>query len=32
VTAAADPDGTIVESSESDNVDEVPCPRTARRD
>ncbi len=32
VSAAADPDGTIVESSESDNVDEVPCPRTARRD
>jgi hypothetical protein len=32
VTAAADPDGTIVESSETDNVDEFPCPRTARRD
>ncbi len=32
VTAAADPDGTIVESSESDNVHEVPCPKTARRD
>jgi CARDB len=32
VTAAADPDGTIVESSEGDNVDEVPCPKTARRD
>ena len=32
VTAAADPDGTIVESSESDNVDEVPCPISARRD
>jgi hypothetical protein len=32
VTAAADPDGTIVESSESDNIDDVPCPRTARRD
>jgi CARDB len=32
VTAAADPDGTIVESSETDNVDEVPCPRMARRD
>jgi CARDB len=32
VTAAADPDGTIVESSESDNVDELPCSRTARRD
>jgi hypothetical protein len=32
VTAAADPDGTIVESSESDNVDDVPCPPTARRD
>jgi hypothetical protein len=32
VTAAADPDGTIVESSESDNVHDVPCPRTARRD
>ena len=33
VTAAADPDGTIVESSESDNVDEVPCPTdgSARR-
>jgi hypothetical protein len=30
VTAAADPDGTIVESSESDNVDEIPCPQTAR--
>jgi CARDB len=32
VTAAADPDGTIVESSESDNVHDVPCPRTAGRD
>ena len=32
VTAAADPDGTIVESSESDNIHEVPCPRAARRD
>jgi CARDB len=32
VSAAADPDGTIVESSESDNIDEVPCPRPARRD
>jgi CARDB len=32
VTAAADPDGTIVESSESDNVDQLPCPQTARRD
>jgi hypothetical protein len=31
VTAAADPDGTIVESSESDNVHDVPCPRVARR-
>ena len=27
VTAHADPDGTIVESSESDNVDELPVPR-----
>ena len=32
MTAAADPDGTIVESSESDNIHEVPCPRAARRD
>jgi hypothetical protein len=32
VTAAADPDGTIVESSESDNINEVPCPSTARPD
>ena len=32
VAAAADPDGTIVESSETDNIDEVPCPGTARRD
>jgi hypothetical protein len=32
VTAAADPDGTIVESSESDNIHEVPCPSTARRE
>jgi hypothetical protein len=32
VSAAADPDETIVESSESDNVDDVPCPRTATRD
>jgi hypothetical protein len=32
VPAAADPDGTIVESSESDNIHEVPCPGTARRD
>jgi CARDB len=31
-SAAADPDGTIVESSESDNVDVIPCPQTARRD
>jgi CARDB len=32
ITAAADPDGTIVESSESDNLHEVPCPSTARRE
>jgi hypothetical protein len=32
VAAAADPDGTIVEGSESDNVDEIPCPQTARSD
>jgi hypothetical protein len=32
ITAAADPEGTIVESSESDNLDEVPCPSTAGRD
>ena len=32
VAAAADPDGTIVESSETDNVHEVGCPKTARRD
>ena len=32
VSAHADPDGTIVESSETDNVDELGCPITARRD
>jgi hypothetical protein len=32
VSAAADPDGTIVETSESDNVHETGCPKTARRD
>jgi hypothetical protein len=32
VAAAADPDGTIVESSESDNVHELGCPKPARRD
>jgi hypothetical protein len=32
VTAAVDPDGTIVEVSESDNVHTIRCPRTARRD
>jgi CARDB len=31
VTAAADPDKTIVESSESDNLDQIPCPGPARR-
>jgi CARDB len=31
VTAQADPDGTIVESSETDNMDVLTCPNPARR-